>query len=229
MDLKKSYRASLENKRISNFLIGLTVTCSIILVSFEWTRPLDHSPALALANDIEIDIELIEAIPREEPKPMPREELPQVKEIIDIVPDDVELEDVDFSTEVTENTTYDFTILDMDEPEIINEAPIPFAAVEEKPQFNVGNPNVEFARYIASHLKYPEIAAENGVYGRVTLQFIIDENGQLTDPEIIRGVDPALDAEALRVVLSSPRWTPGMQRNKAVKVSYTFPILFKLQ
>ena len=88
---------------------------------------------------------------------------------------------------------------------------------------------MEFARFIAKHLKYPEIAAENGVYGRVTLQFVIDESGKLVDPVILKGVDPALDAEALRVVLSSPRWTPGMQRNKAVKVSYTFPINFRLQ
>ena len=229
MDLKKSYRASLENKRISNFFIGLTVTCSLILISFEWTSTLEHNTEQALAGNIEIDIEIIEAIPREEPRPMPKVELPPIKEIIDIVPDDVELEDVDFSTEVTEQTTYDFIILDIDEPEEIIEAPIPFAAVEEKPLFNGGNPNVEFARYIARHLKYPGIAAENGVNGRVTLQFVIDENGKLVDPVIIRGVDPALDAEALRVVLSSPDWTPGMQRNKAVKVSYTFPIYFKLR
>ncbi len=229
MDLKKSYRANLEHRRITNFIVGLIVSFSLILISFEWTTPLDHSDALALANEIEIDIEIMEAIPREEPRPMPKEELPLIKEVIDIVPDDVELEDVDFSMEVTKNTVFDFVIVDTDEGEIINDDPIPFAAVEDKPLFNGGNPNVEFARFIAKHLKYPEIAAENGVYGRVTLQFVIDESGKLVDPVILKGVDPALDAEALRVVLSSPRWTPGMQRNKAVKVSYTFPINFRLQ
>lgn len=229
MDLKKSYRANLENRRITNFIVGLIVSFSLILISFEWTTPIDHNDALALANEIEIDIEVMEAIPREEPKPMPKEELPLIKEVINIVPDDVELEDVDFSMEVTKNTVFDFVIVDTDEGEIINDDPIPFAAVEDKPLFNGGNPNVEFARFIAKHLKYPEIAAENGVYGRVTLQFVIDESGTLVDPVILKGVDPALDAEALRVVLSSPRWTAGMQRNKAVKVSYTFPINFRLQ
>lgn len=229
MDLKKSYRANLEHRRITNFIVGLIISFSLILISFEWTTPLDHNDALALANEIEIDIEVMEAIPREKPKPMPKEELPPIKEVIDIVPDDVELEDVDFSTEVTENTVYDFISDYIDEVEIINDDPIPFAAVEDKPLFNGGNPNVEFARFIAKHLNYPEIAAENGVYGRVTLQFVIDENGKLVDPVILKGVHPALDAEALRVVLSSPRWTPGMQRNKAVKVSYTFPINFRLQ
>lgn len=229
MDLKKSYRANLEHRRITNFIVGLIISFSLILISFEWTTPLDHNDALALANEIEIDIEVMEAIPREKPKPMPKEELPPIKEVIDIVPDDVELEDVDFSTEVTENTVYDFISDYIDEVEIINDDPIPFAAVEDKPLFNGGNPNVEFARFIAKHLNYPEIAAENGVYGRVTLQFVIDENGKLVDPVILKGVHPALDAEALRVVLSSPRWTPGMQRNKAVKVSYTFPINFRLR
>lgn len=229
MDLKKSYRANLEHRRITNFIVGLIISFSLILISFEWTTPLDHNDALALANEIEIDIEVMGAIPREKPKPMPKEELPPIKEVIDIVPDDVELEDVDFSTEVTENTVYDFISDYIDEVEIINDDPIPFAAVEDKPLFNGGNPNVEFARFIAKHLNYPEIAAENGVYGRVTLQFVIDENGKLVDPVILKGVHPALDAEALRVVLSSPRWTPGMQRNKAVKVSYTFPINFRLQ
>ena len=229
MDLKKSYRANLENRHITNFIVGLIVSFSLVLISFEWTTPIDQDDALALANEIEIDIEIMEAIPREEPRPMPKEELPLIKEVIDIVPDDVELEDVDFSMEVTKNTVYDFVIVDTDEGEIINDDPIPFAAVEDKPLFNGGNPNVEFARFIAKHLKYPEIAAENGVYGRVTLQFVIDENGKLVDPVILKGVHPALDAEALRVVLSSPRWTPGMQRNRAVKVSYTFPINFRLQ
>ena len=229
MDLKKSNRASLENKRITNFFIGIVVTCSLILISFEWTTPVEYDTEQALANNIEIDIEIMEAIPREEPKPMPREELPPIKEILDIVPDDYELEDVVFDWEVTFNTTYDFIKAYTDEPEIVDEAPIPFAVVEDKPLFNGGNPNLEFTRYIVKQLKYPEIAAQNGVYGRVTLHFIIDEEGRLLDPEIIRGVDPALDAEALRVVLSSPRWTPGKQRGKAVKVSYTFPIYFKLQ
>jgi len=229
MDLKKSNRASLENKRITNFFIGIVVTCSLILISFEWTTPVEYDTEQALANNIEIDIEIMEAIPREEPKPMPKEELPPIKEILDIVPDDYELEDVVFDWEVTFNTTYDFIKAYTDEPEIVDEAPIPFAVVEDKPLFNGGNPNLEFTRYIVKQLKYPEIAAQNGVYGRVTLHFIIDEEGRLLDPEIIRGVDPALDAEALRVVLSSPRWTPGKQRGKAVKVSYTFPIYFKLQ
>lgn len=228
MDLKKSIRANLEYKRKTNFIIGLIVAFSLVLISFEWTTPLDLNNDFAMANEIQIDIEVMEAIPREQAKPMPEEELPPIKEVIDIVPDDIELEDWNFSNEVTEKTEYNY-IFDDEEEELIHDAPIPFAAVEDKPLFNGGDPNVEFARYISRHLIYPEIAAENNVFGRVTLQFVIDENGNLVDPVIIRGVNPALDAEALRVVLSSPKWTPGKQRNKPVKISYTFPITFKLK
>lgn len=136
--------------------------------------------------------------------------------MIEIVPDDIELEELVFNWEVTENTVVDFIFDDADEAEDFVEAPIPFPIVEDKPLFNGGNPNVEFTRFIARNLKYPEIAAQNGVYGRVTLRFVIDENGQLIDPEIIQGVDPALDEEALRIVMASPMWTPGKQRNKPV-------------
>ena len=101
--------------------------------------------------------------------------------------------------------------------------------MQDKPEFNGGDPNREFARYIAKNLVYPSIAAENGVYGMVVVQFVIDHNGNLTDPVILRSVDPALDAEALRVVSTSPRWTPGKQRNKPVKVTFQFPINFVLQ
>ena len=229
MDLKKSNRANLENKRSTNFFIGLVISCSLILISFEWTRPLDHNPELALANNMEIDINIIEAVPRQESKPMPKEELPAIEKILDIVPDDVELEEVIFEWEVTKDTEYDFVNSYTDETEKVIDKPIPFPIVEDKPLFNGGDPFVEFPKYIAKHLTYPEIAAQNGVEGRVTLQFVIDETGALVDVIIIRGVDPALDSEALRVVRSSPMWTPGKQRNKAVKVSYTFPINFKLQ
>jgi protein TonB len=229
MDLKKSYRASLENKRTTNFFIGLIVSCSLILISFEWTRPLDHDPHMALANNMAIDIEIMEAIPREAPEPPPKEELPAIKEILDIVPDDVMLEEQIFDWEVTKDTEYDFVNVFTDETEKIVEPPVPFAVVEDKPLFNGGDPRVEFTRYISKHLIYPESAAKNGVDGRVTLQFVIDENGFLIDAEVIGSVHKALDAEALRVVRSSPRWTPGKQRSKPVKVSYTFPINFKLQ
>ena len=84
-------------------------------------------------------------------------------------------------------------------------------------------------KYIGQNLRYPEIAAENGISGRVIVQFAVNKVGTVVDAKVVRSVDPALDKEAIRVVMSSPKWTPGKQRGKAVKVLFTFPINFVLQ
>jgi TonB family protein len=104
-----------------------------------------------------------------------------------------------------------------------------YYVVDEMPTFNGGDPAVEFRKYIANNLKYPEIAAKNGISGRVIIQFTVDKKGKIADAVVVRSVDPALDNEALRVTLTSPNWTPGKQRGKKVNVLYTFPINFTLQ
>lgn len=104
-----------------------------------------------------------------------------------------------------------------------------FYVVENMPTFNGGDPGVEFRKYIAKNLQYPESAAKNGVSGRVFVQFTVDKTGHVADPVVVRSIDPALDKEALRVVKSSPKWTPGTQRGKKVAVAFTFPFNFALQ
>ncbi|MBO4341382.1 MAG: energy transducer TonB [Bacteroidales bacterium] len=106
--------------------------------------------------------------------------------------------------------------------------PIPFQLVEVKPSFNGGDAN-EFAVWVNSLLVYPETAKKNGTQGRVTLQFTIETDGSLTNVKVLRGVDPEIDAEAVRVVKSSPRWVPGRQKDKDVRVTYTMPIIFQLK
>ncbi len=225
MDLKKSKQASLENKRGTYFIVGLLISCSLILISFEWTRPVDLEADLARLEDRPIDIEIIQITRREEPKPKP--ELPAIQEVIDIVPDGIEVPEVIFDPEVTKYTEIP-EFFGGDEPEELDPEPDFFVYVEDMPLFNGGEPNREFAKYIARNLTYPSEPAENGIFGRVIVQFDIDINGSLVNPVIIRGVDPALDAEAMRVIRTSPKWTPGQQRGKAVKVRYNFPINFVL-
>jgi protein TonB len=82
---------------------------------------------------------------------------------------------------------------------------------------------------VSQHLDYPEIAKENGVSGRVMVQFTVNPNGTVSDVKVLRGVDPSLDKEAVRVIQSSPKWTPGKQRDRAVKVTYQFPVIFQLR
>ena len=98
--------------------------------------------------------------------------------------------------------------------------------VEQAPAFP-GGPQA-MMQFIKDNLQYPQIAKENGIQGRVILQFVVDETGKVTDPKVIRSIDPSLDTEAIRLVLSMPRWIPGMQDGKAVAVKYTFPVMFSL-
>lgn len=223
---KKSSKASLENKRSINFIIGLIVSLSLILISFEWTHSVDIEGDLKQAGEIDITDFIIEVIPREEPRPPVEAKLPPVKQVIDIVSDDVELEAFVIELEADLGTSYIFPEYP-DEEEVIEEDVIHYY-VKDMPKFNGGNPNQEFARYIARNLRYPELPAEMGVSGRVIIQFDIDARGNLVNPLIIRSIDPALDAEALRVVSASPKWTPGKMGITAVKVRFVFPISFVL-
>ena len=83
-------------------------------------------------------------------------------------------------------------------------------------------------KWLQKNIKYPSIAAENGVQGRVIVQFVVNKDGSIVDPVVLRSVDPYLDKEAIRVVKSMPKWKPGEQRGKPVRVKFTLPVMFKL-
>jgi TonB family protein len=122
-------------------------------------------------------------------------------------------------------TKDDIIYLNIKEDTAVEEEDEIFIVVEEMPLFN-GKDHNEFLNYLYAHLTYPEEAKEKGISGRVIVEFIVDEEGNVTDVKIIRGIDPVLDEEVLRVVKSSPRWTPGKQRGKPVKVRFLYPITF---
>lgn len=103
----------------------------------------------------------------------------------------------------------------------------PFVSVEQMPQFPGGD--TELMRFISSNLKYPTIAAENGIEGRVVIRFVVSKDGDVTDAQVVRSLDPSCDKEAIRVVKSMPKWVPGKQNGRNVPVYYTLPVLFKLQ
>ena len=154
-----------------------------------------------------------------------------MSDIIDIVDDDVKVED-NFLISTEDDASLGVEIKDyvveQQEEEVVEEEEVPFAIVEQKPTFQGGDANT-FTKWVFSKIVYPEIAKENGVQGRVTLQFTIDTDGSIKNVKVLRGVDSSLDKEAVRVVSSSPKWQPGMQRNKPVKVKYTFPVVFQLR
>jgi TonB family protein len=108
-----------------------------------------------------------------------------------------------------------------------HEDPEVFFLVEEMPVFMGGGPEA-FRNYIAENLRYPATAADDGIEGRVFVQFVVKADGSVGEARIVRGVDPRLDREALRVVNESPKWTPGRQRGENVNVAFTFPVMFIL-
>jgi len=227
MEVKKSPKADLENKKSVFMQIGLVVVLAVVLIAFEWTTTDVDISQFEMVEDLEAEEEIMPITRQEEVKPPPPPPPPKVADVLNIVEDDVELdEELDIEdTEMEEDTEVDFSDLAMDEEEA-EDAPV-FFIVEEMPEFPGGEEALR--KFIATSVKYPVIAQENGIQGRVYVSFVVNTKGKVTDVKIARGVDPNLDKEAIRVGNSMPAWKPGKQRGKAVKVSYTVPINFVLQ
>ena len=231
MEVKKSEKANLENKKLLFLEIGLIISLGIVWYAFEWTTK-EKQTVEALQETTQI-VETEEMVPitQETPPPPPSApSIPVLSDQIDIVDDEIQVDD-DLFLNLEDQADMGVEIMDYVETveeEVVEEEAIPFMLVEEKPSFMGGDANA-FSKWVNERLVYPEIAKENGVQGRVTLQFTVNTDGTVSNVKVLRGVDPSLDKEAVRVVSMSPRWTPGKQRDRAVKVTYTFPVIFQLR
>ena len=155
--------------------------------------------------------------------------IPILSDQIDIIDDDIKINDNIINTEDDANLGVDIQdYVEEVQEEVVEEETIPFQLVEEKPKFQGGDAN-DFTKWVNQRLVYPDVAKENGVQGRVMLQFTVNTDGSVSGVKVLRGVDPSLDKEAVRVVSMSPKWTPGKQRDRKVKVTYTFPVIFQLR
>ncbi|UCG28654.1 MAG: energy transducer TonB [Bacteroidales bacterium] len=228
MELKKTDKADLEKRKGIFFQLGLVIVLSLVLIAFEWTSTGLSKNEFDTGAAENVEEEIIPITRQEQPEPEKPPEPPKVTEILNIVEDDVVIEDelILEDTEIDMETEVEVIEFEVEEEEA-EEAEI-FFIVEDMPSFQ-GKGQEGFREWIAKNLRYPEIAAENGISGRVFVQFVVEPDGSVNKVEVIRGVDPALDKEAIRVVSSSPKWEPGKQRGKPVRVSYTFPIVFVLQ
>ena len=227
MEIKKLPKADLENKKAVFMQIGLVVVLSLVLIAFEWTTT-DVSIDMSLVDEgAAVEEEIIPITRQEEVKPPPPPPPPKAADILNIVEDDVELDDEleIMDTEMDQDQIVDFSDIVVEEEE--RETGEVFMIVEEMPEFPGGQAALQ--KYLASSVKYPVIAQENGIQGRVYVQFVISAKGEVTNATVLRGVDSSLDKEALRVVENMPKWKPGKQRNRPVRVSYTVPINFVLQ
>ena len=229
MEKKKSERADLQNKKVLFMEIGCIIALALVYFGFEYTSEEVRTVVLD-DNSVITEIEDLIPITFETPPPPPAApKIPVLSDQIDIVDDEIEIDDNMF-LKLENDPGSGVEIKDYIEviDEEVEEEEIPFMLVEEKPTFQKGDAN-QFSKWVNQRLVYPEIAKENGVQGRVTLQFTIDKDGSLTKVKVVRGVDPSLDKEAVRVVSMSPKWEPGRQRDRAVPVTYTFPVIFKLR
>jgi len=232
MESKKSNRANLEKKRSMFFQAGLLLALGVVFAAFEWqTAPRISDVAWKPFTSVDADWIVPSTVP-DVPPPPPAP--PQIVYELEIVDDNVPLGDIpDIIINVDEGFnpvwfgSLSTTAIDIDTTERIIFDPF---LVEESALFN-GKPAEEaFRDYISRNLKYPQIAVENSIAGRVFVQFVVDQRGNVVDVQVIRNIDPLLDNEALRLIQStSGMWTPAKQRQKPVKVRYTFPIMFKLQ
>ena len=229
MEIKKSEKASLENKKLLFVEIGLVISLAITFFAFEWTSKETKVSTLEDTAEVVLEEEIIPITQEAPPPPPAAPKIPVLSDQIDIVDDEIELDD-DMFMNLEDDASLGVEIMDYVEveEEVVEEEAIPFQLVEEKPSFQGGDAN-QFSKWVNQRLVYPEIAKENGVQGRVTLQFTVEKDGTVTKVKVLRGVDPSLDKEAVRVVSMSPKWKPGKQRDRAVPVTYTFPVIFQLR
>lgn len=228
MELKKTPKADLESKRNIFVQLGLVISLGIVFMAFSLNDAVKSVNTFGEMNAEAIEDEVIPVTRQEEVKPPPPPPPPKVIEVLTIIDDDVEVdEEFEFeSTEADDATIIDAVpVIDADEGDEAD-AEV-FVIVEDMPEFPGGE--LALRKWIANNIKYPVIAAENGIQGKVYVQFVVDRDGSVSNARIARGVDPSLDQEALRVVNNLPKWKPGMQRGKPVRVSYTVPINFQLQ
>ena len=147
-----------------------------------------------------------------------------------VVDDDVELADVEIASSeddasVAQQETYVAPVVEEEEEE--EAAQQIFTVVEKQPEFPGGM--AELMKFLAKSIKYPVIAQENGIQGRVVCSFVVNRDGSIVDIQVMRGVDPSLDKEAVRVIGTMPKWKPGEQRGKPVRVRFILPVQFRLQ
>lgn len=236
MEIKKSLSADLEGKKGTGLLMGFVLALSAMFVAFEWTqhdkKVIETEPVFTAA----IEEDMIPITQQPEVVAPPPAAAPKIAEIINIVDNETELveEEVETSEEVNQaivttpgtGTTAVATgpvgpvVEEVDENQI-------YDIVEENPRFPGGEEAC--MKWLSDNIKYPPICVEQGIQGRVYAQFVVNKDGSIVDIKIVRSPDPYLSKEAERVLNMMPKWSPGKQRGKPVRVKFSLPVMFRLQ
>lgn len=226
MKVKKSPKVDLQNKRGLLLEIGVVISLLLVIAAFAYT-PKEYRVEQVDLNYAPIEEQITE-ITRQDQKPPEAPKKVEVKviaDLLEVVTNDTKITtEVDFA-EFSEDTELIQTV---EVEEEVVEDDQPFIIAETMPTFQGGDLNT-FRNWVQKEVKFPPIAQENGIQGRVVLEFVIEKDGRLTNIKVLQAPDRSLSEEAVRVLNKSPKWTPGKQRNQVVRVKYTLPVDFRLQ
>ena len=215
MEIKKSPKADLQNKRGLLLEIGLVISLGLVILAF-WYTPKERKIEKLDQEVVVVEQDLTE-ITRQDQKPPESPKKVEVKVIADLL--EVVTNDTKITTEVIQQ-------VEVVEEEIQDDQP--FLVAETMPSFQGGDLNT-FRNWVQQNVRFPQIALENGIQGRVVVTFVIEKDGRLTNIEVLQTPDRSLSDEAIRVLSKSPKWSPGKQRNQPVRVKYTLPVDFRVQ
>ena len=226
MEIKKNPKVDVQNKRGLLLEIGLAVALLVVIAAFLYTpREYQIEQIEQVVAVVEEEITEITRQDQKPPEPPKRTEITVITDILNIVTNDEKIEtSVDFAefaedVEIIQQVAVEEENIEDDQP---------FVKVEQMPSF-MGGDLMTFRNWVQSKVRYPQIAQENNISGRVLLQFVIEKDGALTNIQVLQTPDSSLSDEAIRILKTSPKWTPGRQRNQAVRVKYTLPIDFRIQ
>lgn len=243
MEIKKSKHANLETQRPTLLLLGLIISFGVTLQSFEWLKSdLVIKPLSALEDEnlFEPIYEITVVKPQPKRQVASNQPIRAKKGPVLVIDEPIAKPVADPTPEPKPNPTpttikpiggfENNSTLPSDGDELITtpeKTEFPYFKVEQKPEFIGGHKAM--MQFIGKNIKYPEYCKANGIQGRVYISFIINKKGEITNVEIAKGKHKHLDKEAARVIKKMPKWKPGMQRGKAVKVKYTIPVNYQLK
>lgn len=242
MEIKKSYKADLEHTKTTGLLLGYIFALAMLFAAFEWTTReyVETEPVVFAAaySSMEEEVPPVTQQIFMSAAPPPPADAPQVAEILDIVDNNADIEETAIQSSESSTEAISGPVGHATGPvmatgtgpvateEASDEGEV-FQVVEQMPEFPGGMDAL--MSYLSKNIKYPAQAQENNIQGRVIINFTVNKDGSIVDPEIKKSLDPSCDKEAMRVIKAMPKWKPGRQHGKPVRVRYTVPVLFRLQ
>ena len=236
MEAKKTVNEELRSQKSTNMLIGYVLALAAMFVAFEYTQREVKVVEEEKIYDYRMEEDMIPITKQEVVVAPPPAAAPTVMEFINEVDDDTELpeEEIETSEEMNQAIT---TVVGTGAPAAVVTGPVGpvveaddddriYEMVEENAQFPGGD--AECFKWLSEHIKYPSICVEQGVQGRVIVNFVVNRDGSIVDVETVRSPDPNLTKEAERVVKLMPKWKPARQGNKTVRSRFTLPVMFRL-